>query len=75
MGYQDVRLILVEDKVLIAVFALRMNDETLIEKIKAHIRRMRVACEFLWHRASNNHGSSLMEQNSEYFDRLNTCSE
>lgn len=70
IGYQDVRLILVEDKVLIAVFALRMNDETLIEQIKAHLRHMRVACEFLWHRASNYHGSSLMEQNNDYFDRL-----
>ncbi len=42
LGYQDVRLILVEDKVLLAVFALRMDDETLVEQIKAHLRRMSI---------------------------------
>ncbi|MCK5314611.1 MAG: GxxExxY protein [Anaerolineales bacterium] len=42
LGYQDVRLILVEDKILLAVFALRMDDETLVEQIKAHLRRMSI---------------------------------
>jgi hypothetical protein len=55
IGYQDVRLILVEDKVLLAVFALRMNDETLIEQIKAHLRRMSITLGLL----ANFYGTEL----------------
>ena len=44
LGYQDVRLILVEDKVLLAVFALRGTDDArsiaLSEQLKARLRRM-----------------------------------
>ncbi|MCR4408118.1 MAG: GxxExxY protein [Anaerolineae bacterium] len=40
LGYQDVRLILVEDKVLLATFALRRNDNTLAELLRAHLRRL-----------------------------------
>jgi GxxExxY protein len=40
LGYQDVRLILVEDKVLLATFALRQTEDTVAEQLKAHLRRM-----------------------------------
>jgi len=40
LGYQDVRLILVEGKVLLATFALRRTDETMAEQLKAHLRRL-----------------------------------
>ena len=44
LGYQDVRLILVEDKVLLATFALRGTDDArsiaLVEQLKARLRRM-----------------------------------
>lgn len=40
LGYQDVRLILVEDKVLLATFALGTEDGTLTERLKAHLRRL-----------------------------------
>ncbi len=39
LGYRDVRLILVEGKVLLATFALRRTDETMAEQLKAHLRR------------------------------------
>jgi len=38
LGDQDVRLILVEGKVLLATFALRRTDETLAEQLKARMR-------------------------------------
>jgi len=40
LGYQDVRLILVEGKVLLATFALRRTDDTMAEQLKAHLRRL-----------------------------------
>lgn len=40
LGYQDVRLILVEGKVLLATFALRGTDDAMAEQLKAHLRRM-----------------------------------
>lgn len=40
LGYQDVRLILVEDKVLLATFALRQADDAMVERLKAHLRRL-----------------------------------
>jgi GxxExxY protein len=39
LGYQDVRLILIEDKVLMVVFALRTGAEAMEEQLKAHLRR------------------------------------
>jgi GxxExxY protein len=40
LGYQDVRLILVEGKVLLATFALRQTEEAMAEQLKARLRRM-----------------------------------
>lgn len=40
LGYQDVRLILVEGKVLLATFALREADDTMAERLRAHLRRL-----------------------------------
>jgi GxxExxY protein len=40
LGYQDVRLIWVEGKVLLATFALRRTDDAMAEQLKAHLRRM-----------------------------------
>jgi GxxExxY protein len=40
LGYQDVRLILVGDKVLLATFALRRTDDAVAEQLKAHLRRL-----------------------------------
>ena len=40
LGHQDVRLILVEGKVLLATFALLRTTDTLAEKLKAHLRQM-----------------------------------
>ncbi len=40
LGYQDVRLILVEGKVLLATFALRQADDAMAERLKAHLRRL-----------------------------------
>jgi GxxExxY protein len=40
LGYQDVRLILVESKVLLATFALRKTAEAMAEQLKAHLRRL-----------------------------------
>ena len=42
LGYQDTRLILIEDKVLLAVFALKDADESLAEQLKARMRRLDV---------------------------------
>ena len=42
LGYQDARLILIEDKVLLAVFALKDADESLAEQLKARMRRLDV---------------------------------
>lgn len=40
LGHQDVRLILVEDKVLLATFALRGTDDAMAQQLKAHLRRL-----------------------------------
>ena len=40
LGYQDVRLIRVEDKVLLATFALRRTDDAMAQQLKAHLRRL-----------------------------------
>jgi len=40
LGYQDVRLIVVAGKVLLATFALSRSKETLVERLKAHLRRL-----------------------------------
>ncbi len=40
LGYQAVRLILVEGKVLLATFALRKTEDSMAEQLKAHLRRM-----------------------------------
>lgn len=42
LGYQDVRLILVENKVLLATFALRQNEEALITRMKTNLRRLKL---------------------------------
>jgi len=40
LGYQDVRLIEVDNKVLLAVFALRQADDTLGVQLKSYLRRL-----------------------------------
>lgn len=40
LGYQDVRLVLVEDKVLLAVFALGKADEALAMQLRTYLRRL-----------------------------------
>jgi GxxExxY protein len=40
LGHQDVRLILVEDKVLLATFALRRTDDAMVQQLKAHLHRL-----------------------------------
>jgi GxxExxY protein len=42
LGEQETRLILVEDKILLAVYALRDADESLAEQLKACLRRLDV---------------------------------
>ncbi len=55
LGYQDVRLILVEGKVLLAVFALRETADAISEKLKAHLRRLGLKLGLL----ANFHGPKL----------------
>jgi len=40
LGYQDVRLILVEDRVLLATFALRQTEDVMAEQLKARLRQL-----------------------------------
>lgn len=40
LGYQDVRLIQVEDKALLGVFALRRTDDALAVQLKAYLKRL-----------------------------------
>jgi GxxExxY protein len=40
LGYQEVRLILVESKVLLATFALQKTAEAMAGQLKAHLRRL-----------------------------------
>jgi len=40
LGQQDARLILIEDKILAAVYALHDSDESLVEQLKARMHRL-----------------------------------
>ena len=40
LGYQAVRLIVVESKVLLATFALRKTEDAMVEQLRAHLRRL-----------------------------------
>jgi GxxExxY protein len=42
LGFQDARLILVEDKILLATFALQQTNEAIVEQFRAHLRRLQV---------------------------------
>ncbi len=53
VGYQDARLILVENKVLLAAFALNAVDETLIAQLRARMRRLNINLGLL----ANFHGA------------------
>ena len=55
LGYQDVRLILVEGKVLLAAFALRQTEEAMAEQLKAHLRYLGLRLGLL----ANFHGTRL----------------
>ncbi len=55
LGYQDARLILVEKKVLLAVFALQEANETLMSQLKTRLRRLNVKLGLL----ANFHGTQL----------------
>ncbi len=55
LGYQDVRLILVEGKVLLAAFALQQATDTLAEKLRAHLHAMNLQLCML----ANFHGTRL----------------
>ena len=55
LGYQDVRLIKVEGKVLLATFALRQANEGLTVQLKAHLRRLGLKLGLL----ANFHGTRL----------------
>ena len=56
LGSQDARLILVENQVLLATFALRATDETLAEQLKARMRRLDIGLGLL----ANFYGSRLV---------------
>ena len=55
LGHQDVRLILVEGKVLLATFALQRTTNTLAEKLKAHLRQTKLQTGML----ANFHDATL----------------
>ncbi len=55
LGYQDVRLIRVEDKVLLATFALRQTEDGMAEHLKAYLRRLNLKLGLL----ANFHGVKL----------------
>jgi len=55
LGYHDTRLILVDDKVVVAAFALSSVSDPLQEQFKAHLRRLGVGLGFL----ANFHGMTL----------------
>jgi len=55
LGHQDVRLILVEGKVLLATFALRQATDTLAEKLRAHLHKLNLNLGLL----ANFHGTRL----------------
>ena len=55
LGYQDVRLILVEGKVLLATFALRQVTDALAEKLRAHLHGMNLQLGMM----ANFHGTRL----------------
>ena len=56
LGSQDARLILVENQVLLATFALRATDETLAEQLKARMRRLDIRLGLL----ANFYGTRLV---------------
>ncbi|MBI5030267.1 MAG: GxxExxY protein [Chloroflexi bacterium] len=56
LGYQDARLILVENKILLATFALREMDESLAQLLKARMRRLGIKLGML----ANFHGTRLV---------------
>lgn len=56
LGYQDVRLILVEGKVLLATFALRQTEDVMTEQLKAHLRYLGLRLGLL----ANFYGTRLM---------------
>jgi len=55
LGYQEARLILVDDKILLAVFALHTTDEAMAQQLKARMRRLKVNLGLL----ANFHGTKL----------------
>jgi len=55
LGYQDTRLILVDNKILLAVFALDSLSESLAEQLKARMRRLEIKLGLL----ANFHGTRL----------------
>lgn len=55
LGYQPVRLILIEGKVLLATFALRQTESSMLEQLKAHLRRLHVQLGML----ANFYGTKL----------------
>jgi GxxExxY protein len=42
LGQQEARLIIMENKVVLAVYALSMPDETLTERLKARLRQLTI---------------------------------
>ncbi len=42
LGYQEARLILVDEKILLAAFALHTTDEAMAQQLKARMRRLKV---------------------------------
>jgi hypothetical protein len=40
LGQQEARLLVVENKVALAVYALSLPDETLVERLKARLRQL-----------------------------------
>lgn len=55
LGHQDVRLFLVEGKVLLATFALRQTEATLVTRMRTHLGHLNLELGLL----SNFHGAKL----------------
>jgi len=55
LGYQDVRLIVIEDKILLATFALRQPVDAMTEQLKAYLRHLRLKLGLL----ANFYGTKL----------------
>ena len=58
LGSQEVHLILVEGKILLATFALQKIEPALVEKLKAHLRCLRLKLGIL----ANFYGQKLIIQ-------------